>query len=118
LSEATAALQSELKDFRKFYIVLDALDESNEVTRAQVLKELKKLEPKLRLLVTGRPYANDVECLFKTHQTLPICTQDRDVEKFIQCQIELPGNLQRKIAQNPDLGKLVLDVVVSKAQGM
>jgi uncharacterized protein with ATP-grasp and redox domains len=118
LSEATAALQSELKDVRKFYIVLDALDESNEVTRAQVLKELKKLEPKLRLLVTGRPYANDVECLFKAHQTLPIRTQDRDVEKFIQCQIELPGTLQRKIAQNPDLRKLVLDVVVSKAQGM
>lgn len=117
LAEATALLTSELHDLRRFYVVLDAMDESEESTRVKVLNELQRL-PKLRLMATGRPYANEVGSVFKPCETLPICARDSDIEKFVRQQIDYSGTLKRRVGRDPELAKELVDTVVSKAQGL
>jgi hypothetical protein len=120
LGEAIDELEIELSYFSKVFIILDALDESNEDTRVRVLEELQRL-PNLHLMLTGRPYVSSgVESIFKDpgFETLEICAQDIDVEQYVKFQLEFRPSLRRKFTRDHGLQKLILDTVVSKAQGM
>jgi hypothetical protein len=121
LGEATSALDTELSNFSKVFLVLDALDESNKDSRIRVLDELQKLQRNTCVMVTGRPrITSDIESIFQGQgfKTLEIHAQDIDVEQYVQSELKSRPSLGEKVSRDPGLQKLILNTVVPKAQGM
>jgi len=117
LSEVSEALQRELLDFRKFFIVLDALDECTTDKEA-VLQELKKLQPNTCLLITGRPFAREYVSVLDGLETLDIRAADSDVEKYVQGQLGKHKALRKYASEGDDLGRRIVTSIVEKAKGM
>lgn len=117
-AETLRTLENELKAFTCFYCIIDGLDESNETSREDLLGELQQFLPKLRLMVTGRPYANDIPTLYDTYQVLGIRARDSDIELFVKGEIQKDKQFRRRVASDRTLEQLVVDTVVSKADGM
>jgi hypothetical protein len=120
LSEVSDVLQLEICDFSKIFIVLDALDEcsTSENATEKLLAELQKLQPKLHLMVTSRPFAVTEMCVFDGYETLQVRAKDSDVEKFVQGRIEMDKTLRRHASEGSELGKVITETVVGKANGM
>jgi hypothetical protein len=67
-------LLGELHNFSEIFIVLDVLNEFgvNATPREIVIEELKKLQPKLRLIVTDCPFVTYHISIFEIYETLEI----------------------------------------------
>jgi len=120
LQEVSDVLQLEMSDFSKIFIVLDALDECPVVDNAAatLLTELRNLQPKLRLMVTGRPFAVKPMSLFDPHGILEVRAHDSDIKKFVQGRIQASETLRTYASSENELEKLIIETVVSKAKGM
>jgi hypothetical protein len=120
LPEISEMLLGELRDFSDIFVVLDALDEcgAGATPRKTVLEEVQKLQPKLRLMVTGRPFAATQMSMFETYETLEIQGIESDVEKFVRGQIEIDECLHKYASRGTELGTLIVSTIVNKAQGM
>jgi hypothetical protein len=120
LSEISETLKHELRHFSKVFVVLDALDEcgTSANTRKIILQELAKLQPKLYLMITGRPFPEMHLSVFPEHETLEIRTKDSDVEKFVVREIKMDDTLRKDPSGKNKLGRLIIDTVVKKSSGM
>jgi len=120
MQEVSEVLQLEISDFSKIFIVLDALDECTTTDNAarNLLVELQKLQPKLHLMVTGRPFAVKSMSLFPTHATLEVRARDLDIEKFVHGRIQADENLRTYASGGNELENLIIETVVGKAKGM
>jgi hypothetical protein len=120
LSDISETLNRELSHFAKVFVVLDALDEcaAGANTCKIILQELAKLKPKLRLMITGRPFAETHISVFPKYETLEVGTKDSDVEKFVVGEIEMDDTLRKYASGGNDLGRLIVETVVNKSRGM
>ena len=120
LQEVSDILRLEIDDFSKVFIVLDALDECTATDNAssRLLGELQLLQPKLRLMVTGRPFAEKNMSLFNAYVTVPVLARSTDIEKFVHGQILARENLRTYASGGNELEKLIVQTVVEKAKGM
>jgi len=119
LKEVAEILADEIQKFKKVFIVLDALDECPEesYTVSKILEEMRKLQPTVHLMVTGRPFAAKYMSQFEAFATLEIRAHDADVEKFVRGHIKMDESIKKYVLKENELDELV-ETVVGKAQGM
>jgi hypothetical protein len=116
LDDTFSALRDVVAQYPYVFIVVDALDECQRVTRPQLLSKLFALqkEADVRLTATSR-FIPDVEDAFRLASRLEVKASDEDVRQFVAGQIHrLPGCVQRSV----NLQKLVQESVVEAVDGM
>jgi NACHT domain len=120
LTEFSRLLQSQLSVFSKVFVVLDALDECPERngTRDDLLSELQKLQPTLRLLVTARPNITPAEHGFNDASLLEIQASDKDIERYVQARIDKEVRLKRHVKADPTLTVTIINTIVKNVKGM
>ncbi|KAK4986180.1 hypothetical protein LTR50_005472 [Elasticomyces elasticus] len=99
------------------FVVVDALDESPEETRRELIVEILKLRQDLRFIATSR-HNVDTEHLFRDASLLEIRADDADVKSYVHGQIDRGGRLGRFVQADPSLREKIVESIVSKAQGM
>lgn len=116
------ALSTEIATCTKIFIVVDALDEVESRTRAELLDVLRSLE--VNLLITSRPLP-EIEIELKGSKTLEIRTSniENDVRRFVDA--ELPTNsprhsnrLHRLLKKGPGLQEFMINKIVKNSGGM
>ena len=119
-SECSDLLRAELNRWPEVFISIDALDEYHETSEARIelLVEIEKLPPNLHLLCTSRFLADIEGQLGIKYPRLEIRAQDLDIERYAMSRIVEAGRLNRFVRSYPDLKKLIIDAVTSKADGM
>ncbi|KAH0556173.1 hypothetical protein GP486_005895 [Trichoglossum hirsutum] len=119
LSEWSNLLQLEVCKFSKVFILIDALDECSESngTRARFIAEIRKLLPSVHLLLSSR-HSSTIEHEFKWVATLEIRASDKDVRRYLECQIKMEYQLMRLVKRFPDLQEDIISTIVEKAKGM
>ncbi|KAK4971240.1 hypothetical protein LTR28_013361 [Elasticomyces elasticus] len=117
LAELSTLLQNTANQFSKVFVVVDALDESPEETRRELIVEILKLRQDLHFIATSRHNA-DTEHLFRDASLLEIRADDADVESYVHGQIDRGDRLGRFVQADPSLREKIVEGIVSKAQGM
>ena len=118
LAEYSKLLQLKIKALSKAYIVVDALDESDEgQTRAEFLAELQRLLPDIRLLVTSR-HSVSIENAFENDARLEIRANDEDVERYLRGRIRKEPRLLPHVKTDPTLEQQIITIIIDRAQGM
>jgi len=112
-------LQLEAKSFSKVFIIVDALDESNESNgvRDSFLAEIRNLQPSIHLLVTSR-HISTIEREFESAARVEIQASNEDVRKYLEGRIERESRLRCHVKADPALQDRIINTIVEKAQGM
>jgi ankyrin repeat domain-containing protein 50 len=116
LREFSDLLQLLAPRFSLVVVIIDALDESPESTRENLVAEILKLQP-LSLMVTSRRISS-IDLEFEQACHLEIRATHEDVRKYIEGRIKDSGRLKRHLQADPDLQKTIVDTVVNKVKGM
>jgi len=118
--ELAKLLETEVREFSKVFVVIDALDECpvQNDTRTKILKEVSKLST-VRVMMTGRPHVTAVMLSsFGEACDVPIRARDEDIDKYTKERIHLNENLSRHCLRSEGLEETIRQTVVSKAGGM
>lgn len=141
LTELIETLAAEVKQYKKVYVVLDALDESsgyngNTTERGIMQGGIKSLQrmPNVNLMITSRSHVDFDQMLFgflssrKSHDTFTVAMKEiranaddlRDYATFkIQTEEEDPGSslaqLLRRVDDPVKLKREIVDAVVAAA---
>lgn len=117
--ERSILLRSEVSQFARVFIVVDALDESPETkgARREIVSELKELGSKANILVTSRPLPL-IEQDFRSCLRLEIRAQDDDVRTYIRGRLENDQTLVHHLRITPVLATEIEEAIVKKVQGM
>jgi hypothetical protein len=118
LDDISQLLLSESSHFSKLFIVIDAIDECSDTKiLVKLFKELAKLRPILRLLVTGRPNIRTVEAIYPDCTLLRIKANEEDVRTYLESRINEAEILKSYFDE--DLNETVVeDRIIEKADGM
>jgi hypothetical protein len=120
LSSLLSALHTAMRDFKRVYIVMDAVDES--MPRADLLRVIRDLSTDdrfsaLGLLVTSREYI-DIEQVLEIC-SIPITMSNQYVEKDIGTLVRSTVQSDEKYRRWPeDLKCEMQELIPKKAQGM
>lgn len=119
LAEITRLFQSTAGTFSKIFIVIDALDESNEIARNDLITEIEKLSQSLpvHLMGTSRHVAS-IKHLFRGSVQLEIKATDSDIRAYIRTEINRRERLKRFVQADSSLQEKIETRIASKAQGM
>lgn len=103
-NETANLLRSQVENFDKDFIVVDALDECPEVeqTRKTFLAEIRSLLPKMWLLVTSRNVPS-IETIFRNDTRHDVRAQDQDIRNFIESQMDLRDDLVALLEGHDDV---------------
>lgn len=118
IAELSTLLQAETRELTKLFVVVDALDECPEADRVKLLSELKKLQPILRLLVTGRPHIDSVAQRFQETSKLEVRASDDDIKAYLEGRIENAETLKPLIGKQPKLRNFIISTIVEQVKGM
>lgn len=120
INEYSASLQSEIRCFKRCFLVIDALDECTERKgiRGSILSEFRKLQPTLRLLITSRPHIEDVQNAFEDPVQLEIMATEGDIKLYLEGRIERERRLKHNVERDPSLKVAITDTILSKVKGM
>ncbi|KAK3367844.1 hypothetical protein B0H63DRAFT_565724 [Podospora didyma] len=82
-----------LKDPRRSYLVLDALDECSEEHRSSILRTLAQIDQSqgARILITSRPHINEIPATLANLSTMKIVAHDSDIELYIRRELLRKG---------------------------
>ena len=69
-------------------------------------------------MVTGRPFAVTHMTVFEAFDAVEIHATASDVERFVSSQIDIDESLQKHAAGGTELRKMIINGVVTKAEGM
>jgi hypothetical protein len=81
------------------------------------MAEVRKLLPKVRLLVTSR-HIPDIERKFKGGAGLEIRASDEDIKRYLESRIESQNPLAGYVKTDPTLRSDILTTIIEKAHGM
>jgi hypothetical protein len=111
-------LLSESNHFSKLFIVIDAVDECSDAkVLVRLFKELAKLRPILRLLVTGRPNIRTVEAVYPDCTLLRIKANEEDIRSYLDGRINESEVLKSYLDE--DFNETVVeDKIIESADGM
>ena len=101
LDEWSRLLQAEASQFSEIFVIIDALDECSDYTRASLLSVIQKL-PNSHLLVTSRhilTVEREFKCEFKATTSLEICERDEDIRRYLESRIEREHRLASHVKQ-------------------
>lgn len=120
VAEYSRLLESQLSSFSEAFLVIDALDEylDNDRTRDALLAEIRKLQPRLRLLVTSRPNVKNLALNFDNVTQLEIRASDSDIKRYLESEIYKKERLRSHVTANPTLKDIIINTIVQKAEGM
>ena len=121
LKDIAIALETESSHFTKIFLVVDALDEcpTSEHTIEILLQQIEKLQPKVQLMVTGRPFADRYMTRFASRAIREIGAHHNDLESFVRGHLNLDQGLRKLTSAGESaLGELIVQKVVDKAKGM
>lgn len=111
--ELQGLVQELLKLFKKTYIVIDALDELPDDTRANFPRVLSSL--RASLLITSRP----LQLLEAADAVIRIDVENKkDIDLFIDKQIEETGRLRHMLKARQDVRKKICTSLKQVSRGM
>ncbi|KAL2037429.1 hypothetical protein N7G274_009914 [Stereocaulon virgatum] len=116
-AECCQLLHKAADHMSNIHVVIDALDECTEATRDILLTELEKLRPKVCLIITSRHTFGD-HYEPESALCLKIHAQEEDIKQYLSERVETSRPLRDHIKTRPELRDQVLDVVITKANGM
>jgi len=116
--ECSTILSKELHSFTKVYLVIDALDECTEDIRWCFASQLSVQPSNLHLLITSRPHITDVYKIFGDTSQLEIRPTQEDITIYLDGCIEQETRLKRNVQKDPTLKRTIIDVILSKVDGM
>ncbi|KAL8895571.1 MAG: hypothetical protein Q9207_008114 [Kuettlingeria erythrocarpa] len=114
LNDVLDVFKEVLKHFETTYLIVDALDECSWETRDILLRELKSLQPIIRLLVMTRPNIDQ----FAENATIEIRASHSDLDKYIQSRIASQPKLSSLLQGRTKLLEDIRSKVIDKASGM
>lgn len=119
INETANLLRSQVENFDKVFIVVDALDEFPEIeqTRKTFLAEIRGLLPKVMPLVTSRNVPS-IETIFRDDTRLDIRAQDQDIRKFIKSQKDLRDELVALLEGHDDVRSDITQRLLEKTNGI
>ncbi|KAL8730751.1 MAG: hypothetical protein Q9166_003821 [cf. Caloplaca sp. 2 TL-2023] len=117
LSEIVETLASILEDYSQVYCIIDALDECGEELRWELLENLERLQPKLRLLITSR-FLDSIAEELPLYERFKIKANKADIELFIDHQIKRNRNLRKLVDRSSTLRDDIKGSVVKTAEDM
>lgn len=116
LQQFLESLQSVVGTFSKVFVVVDALDECPDQTRAELLIALRYLTG-LNLLVTSRNIPAIAQA-FHGARHLEVRASDHDVEKYIEGRIPRAGFLNIHLGKDATLKEEILKAITGNIDGM
>ncbi|KAI0965301.1 Pfs, NACHT and ankyrin domain protein [Xylaria arbuscula] len=116
LTELSECLDYIISQFSKIYIVVDAIDECDEIskTRTTLLSLLQSLDIRVQLLFTSRPLVD----ILPDAVRFEVTAQKDDIHKYLSAQIELESNLAELCAKHGSLERDIIDKITAKAGGV
>ncbi|KAE9382078.1 hypothetical protein N431DRAFT_317626, partial [Stipitochalara longipes BDJ] len=119
LDECRTLLFSLINQYTRCFIILDALDETNERdgTRHDLIAELKKLSASTKILITSRYCTSDEE-YFEPSLKIEIRALEADLVAYVGARMVEESRLTKHFKKEPGLAPLVLESVVKQAQGI
>lgn len=103
-----------VRHFETTYLIVDALDECLSATRDILMRELKSLQPMIRLLVMTRPNIDQ----FTENATIEIRASHGDLDKYIQSRIASNSKLSSLLQGRTGLLGDICNKVIDRASGM
>jgi hypothetical protein len=118
-SEISKVFQSEVKNFSRIFIVVDALDECPEdkQSRAILITELRALQPRVNLMVTSR-FLDTIACAFAEVKRIEINASIDDLKIYAERRILYEDRLLEHVQRDPALSGEIVKTVVENAQQM
>jgi hypothetical protein len=120
LEDFSKLLQSQISQYEKAYIVIDAVDECVEDERALMLATLSEIQevfPTLYLLTTSR----EIDIIgYDLEDAVPldITARDNDIRKYLESKLAVTSRLRSLIRSEKTLEKKIKDTLISEAKGM
>lgn len=111
-----AVLMSQISSFARVFVLVDALDEANEASRALLLKEmasLQKIWPKVKFLSTSRWFP-----AIPNATRLDVDTDEEDMRKFLGKELEKNDHWVRERNLPKEFINSMLNTIVKAAQRM
>ena len=110
--------------FDRVFLLVDGFDECDKQDRATLLSALKSLSSppqcKVRIMVTARPHAKDINLAFQSSTRLEIKVQEIDVENYVRSQLENNAEILELLAESEETGlkETVVSSVTLKSSGL
>ncbi|KAF7378485.1 Ankyrin repeat domain containing protein [Mycena sanguinolenta] len=116
-TEVDCVLGSVISEYKRVFIIVDALDEYPEELRNTLLHDLWNLGPAVRLMLTSRPHIS-IDHIILNIESLEIRANEEDIRKYLEGQIRDSPRLSRHIQKSPALRELIEDKIVKRSDGM
>jgi hypothetical protein len=115
VTEIHEVLSSEVAQWSKVYIVVDAQDEYPDDERMPLLTHLITMGPIVNLMLTSR-----------SHITLPslpyteidICASNEDIRRFVEHRIQYHSRLSLHVQTSPNLEEQIITTILDTVDGM
>ncbi|KAJ7453199.1 ankyrin repeat-containing domain protein [Mycena latifolia] len=115
VEDFSRTLRSTIEQYRRVYLVVDAVDEHPEEQRQILLTHLSKLGPTVSLMLTSRPHLK-FDPTFPITDTLTISAIEYDVRQYVDAQILKSPKLSSHIQSRPDLREEIEEKIVSRSK--
>ncbi len=116
VEELAVQLQAYVRNFEKFFVVIDALDECPDVKREELLNHMRNLQPAVNLMITTRP-ASHVANGFPEAACVEIRAKDTDIKTYCEAKIRSDHRLHF-VQDDADLMDVVINTIAGNAQNM
>ncbi|THZ97806.1 ankyrin [Aureobasidium pullulans] len=103
--------------FRKSFILVDALDEFPETERQSLIRDLKTFTPDIQILVTSRNVPS-IQSHFQDAACMQIRAREEDVRIALVARIEDEEFLSSAVDVNPTLRDDIINAITQKTEGM
>ncbi|CAD0050216.1 unnamed protein product [Aureobasidium pullulans] len=103
--------------FRKSFILVDALDEFPETERQSLIRDLKTFTPDIQILVTSRNVPS-IQSHFQDAACMQIRAREEDVRIALVARIEDEEFLSSAVKGNPTLRDDIINAITQKTEGM
>jgi ankyrin repeat protein len=119
LPEVSKALQKITAQYKRVFMVVDALDECQEDYgfRDHLLEELGSLDSQVSLLLTSRTHIS-VEYDFESAVPIEIRASEVDLRKYLEQRLARATRLVRYVRPDPELKTAIIETLLGNARGM
>lgn len=116
--EVSEILKKETDNYKKLYVIIDALDEcTDDFSRETLVEQIQGLQPKVNLLVTSR-VLDSIARIFAGAPVLEISASPADVRAYVAGRVSRGGQLSRHVKIDLMLFEDIVKSVAENAQGM
>ena len=116
IEELSVQLQAYVCNLKKFFVVIDALDECPAVKREEFLNHVRKLQPAVNLMITTRP-ASHVVNGFPDAACVEIQAKDTDIQSYCKEKIRSDRRLHF-VQDDAALMDVAITTIAKNAQKM